>query len=89
MLFMVVEHFKGGDPGPVGERFRASGRMLPAGVDYLASWLTPDGARCFQLMEAPDRAALDAWIARWSDLADFEVIDVETSAEFWARRAKA
>jgi hypothetical protein len=37
--------------------------------------------RCFQLMEADDRQLLDAWMARWSDLVDFEVHVVITSAE--------
>src|SRR5271168_3411748 len=55
MLFMVIETFQGGDPNPVGERFRLQGRMLPEGVVYLASWMEASGARCFQIMEAPDR----------------------------------
>jgi hypothetical protein len=37
-------------------------------------------------MSAPNRETLDHWIARWSDLVDFEVVPVLTSAEFWARR---
>jgi hypothetical protein len=32
-------------------------------------------------MEAEGREALDAWIARWSDVVDFEVAPVITSAE--------
>jgi Protein of unknown function (DUF3303) len=84
MLFMVIERFKQGDPGPTGERFRRSGRMLPEGVAYHASWVDRAGARCFQMMETEDRQLLDAWIARWEDLIDFEVVPVLTSAEFWA-----
>jgi len=52
MLFMVIERFKKGDATPVGERFKKSGRMLPEGLLYRASWVDPGGARCFQLMEA-------------------------------------
>ena len=84
MLFMVIEHFKNGDPKPVGERFRQKGRMLPEGVVYLASWIDSPNCRCFQIMEASDREALDPWIAAWNDLVDFEVVPVQTSAEFWA-----
>lgn len=84
MLFMVVERFKGGDAKPVGERFRRNGRMLPEDVAYVASWVVPDGSRCFQLMEAPNHEALTPWIARWADLVDFEVNSVLTSAEFWS-----
>jgi hypothetical protein len=86
MLFMVIETFKNGDPGPAGERFARQGRMLPEDVRYEASWLEPDGSRCFQVMEAPDRATLDVWIGRWSDLVDFEVLPVLTSQDFWARQ---
>jgi hypothetical protein len=87
MLFMVIETFKGGDPGLAGERFHRMGRMLPEGVIYEASWLeSPGGARCWQVMQAPDRATLDVWIARWSDLMDFEVVTVATSKDFWAQR---
>jgi hypothetical protein len=32
-------------------------------------------------MEAECREALDAWIERWSDLVDFEVARVITSAD--------
>jgi hypothetical protein len=60
--------------------------MLPEGVVYEASWLNEAGTRCFQVMSAPNRETLDHWIARWSDLVDFEVVPVLTSAEFWARR---
>lgn len=84
MLFMVIERFKQGDPKPAGERFRARGRMLPEGVVYQASWMETTGVRCFQLMETPNPEALSDWIARWSDLVDFEVIPVITSTDFWA-----
>jgi hypothetical protein len=86
MLFMVVERFKDGDEKRIGERFRRHGRMMPADVVYHASWLDPVTMRCFQLMEAPARASLDPWLKRWRDLMEFEVVAVETSAEFWAKR---
>src|SRR5215475_5391877 len=84
MLFMVIERFKSADPRPVGERFKKSGRMLPEGVAYHASWVDPTGLRCFQIMEAPRSELLDPWINCWDDLIDFEVIRVQTSGEFWA-----
>ena len=85
---MVIEKFKNGNPAPVEERFTRLGRMLPDDVRYEASWLEPDGSRCFQVMEAPDRVTLNAWIDRWIDLVDFEVVPVLTSQEFWARRQR-
>jgi hypothetical protein len=85
MLFMMTEQFKNGDPNPVGERFRHHGRMLPASVSYLASWVDPEKGRCFQIMEAPDRVSLDSWIEFWSDLVDFEIVPVLTSGEYWGK----
>ena len=81
MLFMVVEHFKNGDAVPVYRRFRDQGRLAPTGLIYISSWVTSDLTRCFQIMESPDRALLDQWLAQWVDLVDFEVIPVITSAE--------
>ena len=47
--------------------------------------MTADLARCYQLMECDDRALLDAWMAAWADLVEFEVQPVITSAEAAAR----
>jgi Domain of unknown function (DUF3303) len=81
MLFMVVEHFKDGDPVPVYRRFREQGRLAPPAVKYVGSWVSSDLKTCFQVMEAPGRSSLDQWLARWEDLVDFEVVQVITSAE--------
>ena len=85
MLFMVIERFKSGEYKPVGERFRSAGRMLPDGVEYRESWVSPDGACCFQIMEAAHAGLLDAWVSHWKDLVDFEIVPVLTSSEFWSR----
>ena len=85
MLFMVIERFRDGDPRRVGERFRASGRMMPEGVAYVASWMTSDGAACYQLMETGERALLEVWMDHWRDLVDFKVVAVEASADYWRR----
>jgi hypothetical protein len=58
--------------------------MLPEGVTYYASWVDSAGVQCFQLMEAPDSESLTAWINRWSDLIDFEIVPVRTSNDFWS-----
>lgn len=86
-LYMIVEHFKDGDAVPVYRRFRDQGRMAPDGLVYVASWVDHALARCYQLMETDDPALLEAWMARWRDLADFEVHPVMTSAEAVARIA--
>ena len=87
MLYMIVERFRNGDPTPVYRRFREQGRLAPDGLKYVSSWVTTDLATCFQVMECDDRKLIDAWIARWSDLTEFEVIPVVTSAEAAARVA--
>jgi hypothetical protein len=83
--YLVIEHFKDGDPVPVYRRFRAQGRLLPEGVRYVASWVSDDLARCYQIMETAERALLEQWIAAWSDLIGFEVIPVLSSAEVQER----
>jgi len=84
MLFMVIESFRRGEAQPVGERFRRRGRMMPEGLKYHASWVDPVGRRCFQVMEASDERLLREWMGNWSDLVEFEVVPVVTSAEFWS-----
>lgn len=86
-IYLIVEHFRNGDAVPVYRRFRQSGRLAPAGLNYVSSWVTPDLTRCYQVMEAPDRALLEEWMAQWSDLVDFEVHPVITSAAAAARIA--
>jgi hypothetical protein len=81
MLWMIVERFCNGDPLPVYRRFRERGRMAPEGLRYVASWVTDDFTTCYQVMECDDRALLDAWMANWRDVTDFDVIAVMTSAQ--------
>jgi hypothetical protein len=78
---MVVEHFKNKDAMAVYRRFRDCGRMAPEGLVYVSSWVDDKFERCYQVMEADDRRLLDAWMANWSDLVDFEVHVVVTSSE--------
>ena len=80
-LYMVVEHFKEKDAVPVYRRFRDRGRMAPEGLVYVSSWVDHKLERCYQVMETHDRALLNAWMANWSDLIDFEVHPVVTSNE--------
>jgi hypothetical protein len=87
MLYMVIEGFAPGRLEQVGERFRAQGRMMPEGVNYVNSWMEANGSACYQVMEAPTRELLDQWIANWKDLVEFEVVPVQTSAEFWEKRS--
>ena len=87
MLFMVIERFKNKDPKPIGERFKRMGRMMPEGVVYHASWIDPAAARCFQVMEADSIEQLAAMGGRWADLADFEIVPVLTSQEYWAAQS--
>jgi hypothetical protein len=83
--YMVVETYRRG-AAPVYERAERCGRMLPAGLVFLDSWVDARSLdRCFQLMETDDPALFDEWTAKWSDLVDFEIVPVTSSAEAAAR----
>ena len=81
MLFMVIERFRNDDPAPVYERYREKGRMMPDGLSYIDSWVEPNFARCFQLMQCDDPKLLQQWTNHWRDLVDFEIVPVVTSKE--------
>jgi Protein of unknown function (DUF3303) len=86
MLYMVIERFKNGDAEAVGKRFKQSGRMMPEGVTYHASWVDAAGTCCYQIMETANPELLKAWASRWDDLVEFEIVPVTTSADFWAKK---
>jgi hypothetical protein len=81
MTYMIIERFRNGDAVPIYRRFRDQGRMMPDGLEYVASWVTDDFSTCYQVMRCADRSLLDAWMANWRDLMDFEVVPVCPSAE--------
>jgi len=80
VLYMVIERFRPGRAREVYERARRHGRQLPPGLEYIDSWVDLAHERCFQLMRTADERQIGIWVARWSDLVDFEVIPVESSA---------
>jgi hypothetical protein len=79
MLYMVVEEFK--DIRAVYKRFREKGRMMPDGLKYLSSWIDHDLKTCWQVMETQDERLFRQWTDAWSDLMDFQIIPVRSSAE--------
>jgi hypothetical protein len=84
---MVIERYTQG-AGPVYARAAERGRLLPAGLEYVESWVDEHTLdRCFQLMETEEPALFDQWIAAWSDLVEFEVVPVVSSGEAAARVA--
>ena len=80
-MFMVIEHYRPGRAPEVYRRFRERGRMAPAGLRYVTSWVDLKFERCFQVMESDDEALFKEWTANWDDLIDFEIVPVRTSAE--------
>lgn len=82
MLYMVVEHYTRG-PEAVYRRAAELGRMIPAGLRYIESWVVDDDRldRCFQLMETDDASLFDEWLANWTDLATFEIYPVVDLSE--------
>jgi hypothetical protein len=81
MLYMVIEHFAQGRAPDIYRRARERGRQLPAGLDYIDSWVDVEYRRCFQLMRTDDPQLLEQWIAHWQDLIQFEVVPVRPSRE--------
>jgi len=81
MLYMVVERFKKGAAPEIYERFREKGRMMPDGLEYISSWIDHDFKICYQLMQTENVTLFDRWIENWSDLMEFEIVPVRTSAE--------
>lgn len=84
MRYMVIERFK--DAPAIYKRFAEKGRQMPAGLQYVESWITADLQVCYQLMETDDPALFPLWTRNWDDLMDFEIVPVLSSAE---ARAKA
>ncbi len=81
MLYMVVEHFKEGAALEIYTRARDKGRMLPDGLEYVSSWVDLEFTTCYQLMRTEDSSLFSVWTEAWTDLADFEIVPVRTSAE--------
>lgn len=82
MLFMIIERFKDNDMLPIYQRVQAEGRLLPAGLSYLNSWVEPNFSRCFQLMECDDLRLLQEWILQWRGSGvTFEIVPVVSSQE--------
>jgi hypothetical protein len=81
MQFMVIERFRNRDAKAVYRRFRDQGRLAPEGLRYVGSWIEVNFDRCFQIMECDDARLLQAWIADWGDLVEFEVVPVVSSEQ--------
>ena len=48
MLYMIIEHFRDGDPVLVYRRLRDEGRLMPHDLRYVASWVTDDFRCCLR-----------------------------------------
>src|SRR5262249_25607186 len=82
MLFMVIERFRDNDMVPIYRKLRDGGRMLPAGLKYIDSWVEPNFSRCFQLMECDDLRLFQQWAVGWRGCgATFEIVPVVPSKD--------
>jgi hypothetical protein len=82
LLFMVIERFRDNDMVPVYQRLRDAGRSLPAGLEYVDSWIEANFSRCFQLMRCDDARLLQEWVLGWRGLGmTVEVVPVVPSAQ--------
>jgi hypothetical protein len=78
---MIIERFHTGKVKALYQRFEEKGRLLPAGVYYINSWIDELVSVCYQVMESDAEEKIHEWLSHWNDLADFEVIPVITSAQ--------
>lgn len=81
MLYMIIEKFHDGKVKALYNRFAEKGRMMPAGVQYINSWINEEVTVCYQVMESESIEGIQEWIANWNDIVDFEIIPVITSAQ--------
>ena len=81
MRYMVVERFKNGAAKAIYKRARERGRMLPDGLEYVDGWVSANLDACFQLMDCENESLFTEWFRSWSDLVEFEVVPVVSSAE--------
>ncbi len=81
MQYMIIERFHPDKVKAMYQRFAEKGRMLPDGVNFINSWINEDVTACYQVMEAETPELLQQWISRWSDMVEFEVIPVISSAQ--------
>ena len=88
MLYMVVETYKDGAAPEIYRRAGEQGRLMPEGLRYVSSWVDLELKRCFQLLETEDASLFEVWTEAWSDLVEFEVVPVQTSAEAASRAAE-
>jgi len=77
----VIEKFRNQDAAAVYRRFRERGRQMPEGLSFVASWVTADLGRCFQVMECGDAVLLQRWVSAWSDLVEFEILPVAQGSD--------
>jgi len=88
MLYMVIETYDKDAHETIYARFHEHGRMLPAGLEYIDSWVSLENGTCYQLMRTNDARLFDEWASKWNDLVHFKIEPVMTSQEA-ARRSKA
>ena len=81
MLYMVIEEYR--TPGAIDiyRRAKNQGRMMPDGLEYVASWVDFSFTKCFQLVKTDNEKLLGEWMNHWRDLVEFEIVPVQTSLE--------
>ena len=81
MQFMIIEKFREGKVRDIYRRLEQKGRMMPAGLNYVNSWINESVTICYQVMECDSVEKINQWMENWNDLTEFEVIPVISSAE--------
>ena len=80
MRYMIIERYLQG-AAPIYARLNERGRQLPAGVEFVDSWVSEDLTCCYQLVACDDARMLEPWMDAWRDLVAFEVVPVISTAQ--------
>ncbi|MBS0221457.1 MAG: DUF3303 family protein [Proteobacteria bacterium] len=71
---MAVEKSRDQDGRAAYRKLRDPGCGVPDGLTFVASCVSADLGRWFQLMETEDVTLFQRWIADWQDVVGFEVV---------------
>lgn len=76
MTFLISYRIPSGTYLAGTERFKQSGGLPPAGIEFLARWHRVDGSGGVAICKTDDAAAIARWAREWADVISMEVVPV-------------
>ena len=56
---MIIEHYKPRRAQEIYLRFRENGRILPAGVEFIDSWVEENLQKCYAVMKSESNEGIN------------------------------